>query len=304
MKKVLIGIGIFICLIIAIGVYVVYGKLDNTERSEAEQAFCELKTKTKEAKAQKTNDDGIFIYTLDHRHKKFQPTETESRMAITKILESVNENEFADNLALEEVFLHTNIKHIVNGAFRGCKNIKAVHFPGEIPVINDEAFMDCRSLKHLRVDVWTVGLNCFKNCTSLETAHFGEHLWWLREGSFENCRSLRSILMGIAVPKMEEAFKGCTNVQEFSVPNDVKNRLFGMLKESQPKWKAIYLLTTEFYKMPKNCTPNAQCTLYVPDAFIDQFREDTEWSKFGKIEPLSKTPYYTAEGFWKKKLAP
>ena len=48
--------------------------------------------------------------------------------------------------------------------------------------------------------------------------------------------------------------------------------------------------------MPKNCTPSKGCTLYVPDAFLDQYKQDAGWSQFGSIEPLSKTKYYTAEG--------
>lgn len=258
-------------------------------------------SKAKSEKKEKDDMKDVFIYTLDHRHAKFQPTENEKRMAITKVLESVNEAEFKDNLALEEVFLHTNIKHIVNGAFSGCKNIKAVHFPGEVAVINDEAFMNCSSLKNLKVDAWTVGLDCFKGCTSLQTAQFSEHLYWLRDGAFEGCKSLKQVIMPITVSKFEDPFKGCTSMEEFSVPNIAKNRMFGQLAESQAKWRTIYMLTTEYFSMPKNCTPNSNATLYVPDAFVAQFQQDADWSKFGKIEPLSKTKYYTAEGFWKTK---
>ena len=52
--------------------------------------------------------------------------------------------------------------------------------------------------------------------------------------------------------------------------------------------------------MPKNCTPQKGCTLYVPDAFLAQFQADAEWSQFGSIQPLSKSKYFTAEGFLKK----
>lgn len=267
------------------------------EKKDAADGTKSAKTEKKE----KMDMKDVFVYTLDHRHEKFQPTENEKRMAITKVLESVNEAEFKDNLALEEVFLHNNIKHIVNEAFSGCKNIKAVHFPGEVAVINDEAFLNCSSLEKLKVDAWTIGLNCFKGCTSLESANFSEHLYWLRDGAFEGCTKLKTVIMPITVEKFEEPFRGCTALAEFSVPNIAKNRLFGQVAESHDNWRTIYLLTTEFYPMPKNCTPSAKATLYVPDAFLSQFQQDEQWSQFGKIEPLSKTKYYTAEGFWKKK---
>ena len=154
-------------------------------------------------------------------------------------------------------------------------------------------------MKNLNVDVYTIGVNAFKGCTSLETARFGEHIWWIRVGSFDGCSKLRSILMGITMKKLDDgAFEGCTGVEEFSIPNDFKNRMFGLIP-SADKWKKIYLLSTEYYSKPKNCTPNKNCTLYVPDVFLAQFQGDAEWSQFGSIEPLSKSQYFTAEGFWK-----
>ncbi len=105
--------------------------------------------------------------------------------------------------------------------------------------------------------------------------------------------------MGITMQKIEDgAFAGCTGIEEFSIPNDFKNRMFGLIP-SADKWKKVYLLSTEYYAMPKNCTPNKGCTLYVPDAFLAKFQADADWQKFGAIEPLSKSKYFTGEGFWK-----
>jgi hypothetical protein len=155
-------------------------------------------------------------------------------------------------------------------------------------------------MKNLLIDAYTIGVDAFKDCSSLETARFGEHIWWLRVGAFENCKKLRSVLMGIAMKKIDDgAFAGCTGIEEFTVPNDFKNRMFGLVSESAAKWKKVYLLSTEYYPVPKNCTPNKGCTLYVPDAFLAQFQADAEWQKFGAVEPLSKSKYFTAEGFWK-----
>lgn len=247
--------------------------------------------------ATETPAKDIFFYTAKHRADKYVPTE--EKMGFNTQIASINESEFAGNKNLKEVWIAPQIKHIVNKAFAGCTSLEKVHFQGEIPVINDGAFEGCTALKNLRVDAYTIGVDAFKDCTSLETARFGEHIWWIRVGAFENCRKLKSVLMGIAMQKIEDgAFAGCTNIEEFSIPNDFKYRMFGLIP-SAPKWKKVYMLSTEYFTMPKNCTPNPNCTLYVPDAFLAKFKADADWSKFGSIEPLSKSKYFTAEGFWK-----
>lgn len=253
---------------------------------------------TTDKEATQTSTKDIFFYSMKHRADKYVPTE--EKMGFTSQIQSINESEFAGNKSIKEVWIAPQIKHIVNKAFYGCTSLEKVHFQGEIPVINDQAFEGCSALKNLLVDVYTIGVDAFKDCTSLETARFGEHIWWIRVGAFENCKKLRSVLMGITMKKIDDgAFAGCTGLEEFTVPNDFKNRMFGLVTASAAKWKKVYLLSTEYYAMPKNCTPNKGCTLYVPDAFLAQFKADAGWTQFGAIEPLSKSKYFTAEGFWK-----
>jgi len=248
-----------------------------------------------EAKAEAPGD--IFFYSGRHRADKYAPTE--EKMGFTSQIQSINPSEFKGNANLREVWIAPQIQHIAEYAFSGCTQLEKVHFQGVVAVINDEAFKGCTALKNLRADVYTVGLDAFRDCSSLETARFGEHIWWIRDGAFANCKKLRSVLMGITMEKIEDgAFAGCTSIEEFSIPNDFKNRMFGIVP-STGKWKKVYLLSTEYYAMPKNCTPQKGCTLYVPDAFLQKFQADADWSQFGSIEPLSKSKYFTAEGFWK-----
>ena len=265
---------------------------------------CDKKQTTQETKvvtdteATETPASDIFFYTSKHRADKYAPTE--EKMGFGSQIQSINTDEFKGNKNIKEVWVSPKIKHIANNAFEGCTSLEKVHFQGEMPVINDDAFSGCTALKSLLVDVYTIGLDAFKGCKSLESARFGEHIYWIRAGAFEGCTKLKSIIMAITMQKLEDgAFEGCTSIEEFSVPNDFKNRMFGLVP-SADKWKKIYLLSTEYYAMPKNCTPNQGCTLYVPDAFLAQFKGDSEWSKFGSIEPLSKSKYFTAEGFLKK----
>jgi len=254
-------------------------------------------TTQKEAVSDNQPTGDVFVYTSEHRANKTAPDK--AKVQISKKLGSINTDEFGGNTAIEEVWIGEQVQHIAERAFLNCTNLKKVHFSGPLPVINDAAFSGCSSLESLNVDVYTIGVDGFKDCTSLKSAKFGEHIYWIRVGAFEGCKNLKSLISAITMSKLEDgAFVGCTSMEEFSIPNDFKNRMFAMFP-NQEKFRKIYLLTTEFYPMPKSCQPNKQCTLYVPDVFLKQFQDDAQWSQFGKIEPLSKSKYYTAEGFLK-----
>ncbi len=239
----------------------------------------------------------VFIYTGENRKSNTQPNK--AKVLISKKLGSINTNEFSGNTIMEEIWIGDQVQHIANGAFEGCANLKKIHLAGPLPVINDGAFNGCSSLEELKGDVYTIGVEGFKGCTSLKSVVLGEHSYWIRVGAFYGCKNLKKIILGDTMSKLEDgAFEGCSSMEEFSIPNDFKNRMFGMFSNPE-KFRKIYLLTTEFYPMPKNCQPNKQCTLYVPDNFVSQFQSDAEWSQFGNIEPMSKSKYYTAEGFIK-----
>jgi len=263
------------------------------EQAKEEGATTQVVKKAKKSEA----PTDVFFYTAQHRKDKFQPTEP--KLGFNTQIGSINNDEFKGNENIQEVWVAPQIKHIANNAFEGCKNLQQVHFQGFVPVINDESFKGCSSLQSLKVDVSTIGLDAFNGCKSLQTAEFGEHIWWIREGAFAGCSKLKKLLLHITMQKLEDgAFEGCNAMEEFAIPNDFKNRMFGMFPQSN-KWKKVYLLATEYFAMPKNCSPGANCILYVPDAFLEQYRADADWSKFKAIEPLSKSQYYTAEGFRK-----
>jgi hypothetical protein len=252
-------------------------------------------TEKKVADDQPTGD--VFIYTGEHRKSKTQPDK--AKVLISKKLGSINTDEFKENTTIEEVWIGEQVQHIAQGAFQGCTNLKKIHLAGQLPVINDGAFTGCSSLEELRGDVLTIGVDGFKDCTSLKSVVLGEHGYWIRVGAFENCKNLKKIILADTMSKLEDgAFTGCSAMEELSIPNDFKNRMFGMFPNPE-KLRKVYLLTTEYYPLPKNCQPNKQCTLYVPDNFLKQFQADEQWQQFGSIEPMSKSEYYSAEGFLK-----
>ena len=265
------------------------------EKKEATTETGKATTETKVEADQPTGD--VFIYTSEHRHEKNQPDK--AKVLISKKLGSINTDEFKGNTVMEEIWIGKQVQHIATGAFEGCTNLKKIHLEGPLPVINDGAFTGRSALEELHGDVYTVGVDGFKGCTSLKSVILGEYGYWIRVGAFDGCKNLKKLILADTMSKLEDgAFEGCSAMEELSIPNDFKNRMFGMFPNPE-KLRKVYLLTTEYYPMPKNCQPNKQCTLYVPDNFLKQFQADEQWCQFGSIEPMSKSQYYSAEGFLK-----
>lgn len=293
MKRVSTQAWILALAMVSMSMFTNCGNKDSQGNSDTNTSAVKTSKDTKEKK----QDKDIYFYSSKDRTDK-KPVEAE-KLGFTSQIGSVNTKEFQGNTHIREVWLSPSIQHVAESGFEGCTSLEQVHFQGFVPVVNDRAFFGCSALKGIKANVSTVGLDAFKGCTSLQYADFGDQIWWIREGAFEGCTSLKRIILAITMKKMDDgAFTGCTSVEEVTIPNDVKNRMFGMFS-AQDKFKKVYLLSTEFYPMPKNCSPSKGCTLYVPDAFLDQYRKDSGWSQFGSIEPLSKTKYYTAEGLCK-----
>lgn len=184
------------------------------------------------------------------------------------------------------------------------ENILSIKSPNVVPVIHDEAFKSCKKLTKVELDCKVVGLSAFKDCSELRTVMLKAHLYWIRKEAFSNCSRLESVLLSTTLTSIEDSiFHNSTNIREVSIPNNVKNYFMNQLSECT-QIQTIYLLTPQHFKMPKSFKrvkfPLSECTLYVPDAQINLFRNSTEWSQFKEIVPLSQSKWYDEKGWWKK----
>ncbi len=238
----------------------------------------------------------IYNYTTaDRANKKKVAVE---KLGFKSNVKDVKDHEFEGNQSLKELYLLNGFVHVSPYGFAGCTNLEKIVSTGTVDVLNDFSFQGCSSLKALDMNVRTVGLSTFQGCTSLEYFHSGDDLYWVRDSAFADCKNLKSVIMGIALNKFEDAaFAGCTEIEEISVPNDWKLHMFNVYKD-MPKLQKVYLLTMEYYEFPANSIdfPCEQVDLYVPDSFLDKFKESTSWTRFKSILPLSQSAYFTEMG--------
>lgn len=205
------------------------------------------------------------------------------------------------NAALENIYFTKKIGMIATSAFQDCKNLKGIYSDALIMVFGDYAFAGCTSLTNLDATTYTIGEHTFEGCTALQTVRLANLPQMdIRTCAFAGCTSLKTLLLGLEEDQIkEDAFKGCTALEEVAVPYNRKDNMYALIADSKNVQK-LYILTPAFYPYPSKSAAKAfnkaQCEVYVPDALIDDFNMDPNWTAFKAIKPLSESGYYDAKG--------
>ncbi len=242
----------------------------------------------------------IHYYTSGERKAKKKITA--EALSFKPDVQDVKEHEFENNKSIKELYILNRCVNIAPYGFAGCTNLERIVSTATIDVVNDNAFEGCTALQAVENDIRTIGLSSFAGCTSIERFISTDNIYWVRDSAFLGCTNLKSVILGITLTKFEDtAFEDCPNIEEISVPNDWRRHMFNVYKD-MPNLKKVYLLSMEHYKFPDNSKDFncEQVDLYVPDMFLDSFKNDESWSRFKSILPLSQTEYFTAEGYRKK----
>lgn len=205
------------------------------------------------------------------------------------------------NKSLENIYFFGEIGMIGNSAFQGCTNLKGIYSDNTVMVFGDNSFKGCTSLTELDANTYTIGENAFEGCTSLQKVKLANMPQMdIRTKAFAGCTALKTVLLGLEEDQIkEDAFEGCTALEEVAVPYNRKDNMYAIVSASKNIQK-IYILTPAFYPYPSKSAAKAfnkaQCEVYVPDALMDDFKMDPNWTAFKAMKPLSESGYYDAKG--------
>jgi hypothetical protein len=132
---------------------------------------------------------------------------------------------------LESVTLPNNITSIGDLTFNGCARLTHVTIPSSVTFIGHNAFDGCTGLKDLvlkdgdttlKLEASYDGRSLFKDCP-IETLHLGRSIssssW--AQTPFEGKTSLSSLTIGGVTAIGESAFKGCTELVNLTIGNNV-----------------------------------------------------------------------------------
>lgn len=134
----------------------------------------------------------------------------------------------------EEAFMHSNIESITLGndvevieqrAFLGCKSLKNVRFSKALREIGDEAFFGCESLEtlYLHDGLKKIGNEAFMCALNLKEVHLPDTVDCIKRSAFSECISLETINIPRNIKKLSHgAFFRCEALSSVILPEGLK----------------------------------------------------------------------------------
>jgi hypothetical protein len=128
--------------------------------------------------------------------------------------------EFNSYQLLTNVTFLGPIQIIPDGAFIGCRNLVAVHYPDSVTRIGQDAFQGCVKLAavNLPPGLTHVGARAFTGCLGLAGVTLPEGLGQIGQDAFSPCPALTKIRIPASVSSLgARAFANCASLAEIEV---------------------------------------------------------------------------------------
>ena len=206
---------------------------------------------------------------------------------------------FVDNKVIRRVILPNAITELRYHTFMGASALEEVRIPDTVTTFGNDLFSGCSSLSIVNIPTGlrTMGSGCFWNCSKVTSLTFPEGLTVIPGGSFYYCTALKELNLPESLTTIEGdwTFAGCSELRSIVLGPNITTIPAGAFYN-------CWSLNTIYAKMPvlpvidtKNGdTPFTgafkpeYCTLYVPFAAFDTYKEDAVWGGMANIVPLSE----------------
>lgn len=222
-------------------------------------------------------------------------------------LNMINEYAFADCSSLSSLIFPKSLASVQNYGFAYDSNLQSVVIPEKLQGIGAYCFTDCKALKSIEfktsIDELTIGSNAFKGCNSLDRVDVKQLDAWVKiafEDEMANPLALGHNLyrygkldtdpvIPVGVNFINNfAFYGCTSIRSIYIPSSVEfindNIFYGCTNLKTVKCFAT--MPPAFLGQRDPAEMNnvfKQAILYVPEASVVQYKNDSWWKRFVSI---------------------
>ena len=140
---------------------------------------------------------------------------------------NIGESAFLGCTGLIEITIPSSVTTIENGAFHGCTSLKEIMIPSSVTTIDYTAFMEC---SFETIDVSTdIALASVARTTDLKVAILRMGVVSISINAFEGCTNLAEITIPSSVTSVGPfAFWDCTSLVEIKIPSSVTKIEMGL----------------------------------------------------------------------------
>ena len=163
-------------------------------------------------------------------------------------------------------------------AFESCGGLKSINFPKGGINIGPEAFSGCYSLTSVELPEGEtyIGAEAFRSCSSLNSVVISEGVTNIESEAFSNCSGLATVVLPSSLPAMQkDLFVRCDSLSSIICYADTP-----------------LVLSSEGFL---GGLDRSKCTLYVPSASIDDYKNAAYWNTFARIAEISTSVTYIVD---------
>ena len=129
---------------------------------------------------------------------------------------------------IEVVIIDEGITMLEYASFRDCSNLKYVHFPSTLGIIQGELFSECKKLSNVTLPENLYGIynRAFSGCSSLTEIDIPDTTLVIGDSAFSRCYSLQRVKLPRSVKTYYNfsygPFQSCSNLSEVEIPDSLE----------------------------------------------------------------------------------
>jgi len=116
---------------------------------------------------------------------------------VPRIVARIGEKAFYYNDRLEKIYIHDNVKHIEDGAFKFSRSLCDITLPAALSEISAYLFEACRSLRLVKIPagIEKIGFGAFEKCVNLAEVEIPPGVKTIEYNSFYRCKGIKRIVI-------------------------------------------------------------------------------------------------------------
>ena len=195
---------------------------------------------------------------------------------------------------LTSVALPTGLTAIPNQAFAECNELESAPIPQGVTSIGYDAFGNCHKLASITLPAGLTNIQsgAFFGCASLTSIVIPSGVQYIEGKTFSYCTGLKSLTLQEGTTDIYDyAFTGCTLLTTITLPSTLEG-ICDAAFQGCNSLKSIYALNPQGIGIkgkPFEEYTQSQCTLYVPEGSMYNYKYWKEWNAFNHIVEFSPT---------------
>lgn len=195
---------------------------------------------------------------------------------------------------LTSVALPTGLTAIPNQAFAECNELESAPIPQGVTSIGYDAFGNCHKLASITLPAGLTSIQsgAFFGCASLTSIVIPSGVQYIEGKTFSYCTGLKSLTLQEGTTAIYDyAFTGCTLLTTITLPSTLEG-ICDAAFQGCNSLKSIYALNPQGIGIkgkPFEEYTQSQCTLYVPEGSMYNYKYWKEWNAFNHIVEFSPT---------------